>query len=101
MIACEIHDDISLGRGQTDSRAGGGRTRHDQRQMKTGIQLFAVPYALRVIKVYIMDVALKKTSRILCAYLSGSSTCITNGGKFTTRSLCTPYATDELGQTYK
>ena len=30
-----------------------------QSQVKTGIWLCAVPYALRVINVYIMDVALK------------------------------------------
>jgi hypothetical protein len=41
---------------------GAGRAKHDQRQVKTGIQLFAVPYTLRLMNVYITDVALKKTA---------------------------------------
>lgn len=59
--------------------------RHNQRKVKTGIQLF-VPYAFRVMKVYIVDVD-RKTNRIflMCLFV-GSSTCVTNGGKFPTRS---------------
>lgn len=55
-----MHDGISK-QGQTDGQNGAeGRARHNQTQVKTGIQLISVPYALRVMNVYIMDIALKK-----------------------------------------
>jgi len=59
MIACEIHDDNSL-RGQTDGLRSGRRARHNQREVKTCIQLFVVPYALRLMNMYITDVAYQK-----------------------------------------
>ena len=49
MIICEIRDDIFLRRGETDGLRGGEESK-----------LFAVSYALRLMNVYITDVALKK-----------------------------------------
>jgi len=50
------------------------------------------------------DVALRNKQDFMCLFrwFVGFSTCVTNGRKFPTRpSLCSPYATDELSQTYK
>lgn len=67
----------------------GRRARNDQRQVKTGIQVFAVPYKLRLMNVYITDVALKKLFISIIRWFLYSET---NGG----HAVYSPYATDEL-----
>ena len=48
--------------GQTDGLRSGRRAGHNQGEVKTCIQLFVVSYALRLMIVYITDIAFKITA---------------------------------------